>query len=376
MTNIFSYIHIPFCELKCKYCRFASLWVSQDSKIDIYVNKLILEIKKSSFKKRILNSIYFWGWTPSVLKKHHLEKIINTLKDKYDFSNNIEITLESTPNNVTKDNLEIWNNIWINRLSLWIQTLNKKALDEINRWNKWDIELALENIKNYSKIDNISLDFIIWLPYVYNGEILENIRYILEQYDFVKHISVYMLEEYYNPDKIVETKYDKVTYPSDWKKIWLEEKEYLKEYSDIKKYLLNNWFNNYEISNFWLDNYECKHNKSYWKHSEVHAFWLWASWLNIDEKGDYIRYMNSDNFEWYYSWEKVFEDKMSESDLFIEKVMFGLRTTWLEKDIYDNLDQEKLNYFIKNWYLKKESEKIGLTDSWVLVLDHILSEVI
>jgi hypothetical protein len=57
------------------------------------------------------------------------------------------------------------------------------------------------------------------LPYVTKGEILDNIKFVLNKYDFVKHISVYMLEEYYNPDKIIETKYDNVTYPKDWDRL-------------------------------------------------------------------------------------------------------------------------------------------------------------
>jgi hypothetical protein len=41
----------------------------------------------------------------------------------------------------------------------------------------------------------------------------------LGKYDFVKHISNYMLEEYYSADKIIETKYDNITYPKDWNKL-------------------------------------------------------------------------------------------------------------------------------------------------------------
>jgi len=392
VNNKFCYIHIPFCELKCKYCRFASIWISQKLKIDFYIKNLIYEIKKSSFQKGILNSIYFWGWTPSILEKNHLESIIFELKNKYVFHENIEITLESTPNNVTKENLKIWNDIWINRLSIWIQTLNEKSLKEINRGNKWDINLCFENLKKFPHLtspkgrgieQNISLDFIIWLPYVKKWEILENIKYIFKNYDFIKHISVYMLEEYYNPDKIIETKYDNIIYPNDWNKLWISDEDYLNEYSNIKIFLISKWFNNYEISNFWLKGFECKHNKAYWNHWEIYAFWLWAWWL-VKKNWDYYRYLNSDNFKDYYEWKKIFENKLTKNDLFLEKVMFGLRTKWLEKDIYEKLDQDKINYFIENNYMQKNppfkkggiGENLVLTDSWILVMDYILSEIV
>jgi len=59
-----------------------------------------------------------------------------------------------------------------------------------------------------------------------------------------------MLEDYYSADKIIETKYDNITYPEDWEKQGIKEEEYLDEYSSIKKYLIANNFNNYEISNY------------------------------------------------------------------------------------------------------------------------------
>jgi len=389
-NEIYSYIHIPFCELKCKYCRFASVWSLQKLKVDFYVKKLLNEIKKSSFQKGILNSIYFWWWTPSVLSESQLKDIIYEFKKKYIFLNDIEITLESTPNNITEENLIIWNKLWINRLSIWIETLNQKSLDEINRWNKGDISKCFENLNNFyltdfqdikkenniiNKFDNISLDFIIWLPYVKSWEILDNIKYILNKYEFIKHISVYMLEEYYNPDKIIETKFDNIVYPNNWDKLWIKQEDFLEEYSSIKKYLIKNGFNNYEISNFWKKWYECNHNISYWNHKQVHAFWMWA-WGLIKEDNKYIRYLNADNFKDYYSDKKIFENKLKKNDIFLEKLMFDLRTSWLEKDIYQKLDLKKIDYFIENWYLIKKFEKIILSDSWILLMDYILGEII
>jgi len=389
------YIHIPFCDLKCNYCRFASIWTLQQKKIDFYIANLIKEIKNSTFQSGILNTIYFWWGTPSVLSNKNLSDIFKILKEKYKFSKNIEISLESTPNNITKNNLEIWGKLWINRISMWIQTLNEKSLEKINRWNKWDIIKALNNIQESIKTGypqgaplqkNFSIDFIIWLPYVKPWEILENIKYILEKYNFVKHISVYMLEDYYSADKIIETKYDNITYPDDWWEEGIKEEEYLQEYSSIKKYLIEKWFNNYEISNYWkIDHphpllnkegrdYRCKHNIWYWNHKEILAFWLGAFGLThpqplpckegSNNEKQLSRYANSDNFKDYYAWKKLFENKLDEEDIFLEKVMFQLRTSWIKKEIYKKLDNKKINYFIENKYLEKKSNKIILLDKW------------
>ncbi len=390
MKNNFCYIHIPFCSSKCKYCRFASFWNSELLKINLYVEKLVDEINKSSYSldNNKLHSIYFWWGTPSVLSINQLEKIINTIKNKHELDEKIEINIEATPITVTKENIEWWIKSWVNRISIWVQSLNTDTLKEIWRWEKWDIIQALENIKDIflplpkgvpegGGIINISVDFIIWLPHAQKWEIKKDIEYILDNYDFINHISVYMLEEYYdkweafNEEGNLDSKFQNVVYPNDWKNIWISEDDYLWEYIEIKEYLKNRWFNSYEISNFAREWYECKHNMSYWNHSNVIWFGLWAhSFVNN------IRFSNSEEFVHYYSWITNDLEVLSVDDLFIEKIMFWLRTSWLDKEIYEKLEYNKLLQFENDWLLYLEDDVLKLTDRWVMFLDYILRELI
>lgn len=364
---MFLYIHIPFCENKCKYCRFASIWIIQEEKISKYINKLLFDINNFDKKINRLSSIYFWWWTPSILNINQLEIIINSLKNKFWFELNIEITLESTPNKITKESLIWWKNIWINRFSIWVQTLNNDSLIEIWRGNKWNIIDALKNIETSFQLSFlgekkqeqivISLDFIIWLPYVKVWGVKKDIEFILNNYDFVKHISVYVLEEYY--------------YPWKWKNISIKDIEYLWEYIEVKNFLEEKWFNRYEISNFAKVWFECIHNKAYWNHSELIAFWLWAHWFI-----NWIRFSYPDNFKSFYNLEINFEDPLNNEDIFLENIMFWLRTRWLSKEIFKKLNTKKIQEFIDSWYLKLEENLLKLEDSWVLVLDYILREII
>ncbi len=376
MNKTYCYIHIPFCESKCKYCRFSSIWSIQKLQIEKYVNHLCCEIELSNFgNSNLLGSIYFWWWTPSTLNNKQIADILKSLKSKYTFDKNIEISLESTPQNIKMENLLHWENLWINRISIWIQSLNNKALKEIWRKSKEEIINSLNIINTFLlKINReivISIDFIIWLPYVKKWWVLEDIKFILNKYKFINHISVYMLEDYYEKSEDTNSSYEKITYPNSWQNLWISEKYYLWEYSEIKKYLEWKSFYAYEVSNFSKFNKECKHNKAYWNHSNILAYWLWANGF-IDN----IRYKNSDKFQEYYKWEWIFKEKISKNDLFLEKVMFQLRTSWLEKDIYSKLNQEKIKYFIQEKLLKKDSWKIILTNKWILLLDYIIRELL
>ncbi len=369
---MFSYIHIPFCESKCKYCRFASLGSINKILVHKYLAHLVADIK--NFKRPVknadlLNSVYFWGWTPSILEITQLSEILETLQKKFWFKKNIEITLETTPKNITSKNLLSWKILGINRISMGIQTLNNTALKEIKRDPKETIFSALEHLKN-SKIENISVDFIIWLPYVEPWETLQDIKYILENYDFIKHISVYMLEDYYvwNEDDSI---FEKITYPENWKNLWLEEEFFSKEYSEIKAYLEKSWFYRYELSNFSKSGYECKHNKSYWDHSENVGFWLGShSFVNN------TRYAYKDDFLWYYKWELEYEEHLNEREIFLEEVMFWMRTKWLSKEIYAKFNQEKINNFLQMWYINIENDILSINDANIPIMDRIISEII
>ncbi len=388
-----SYVHIPFCDRKCKYCRFASLWKVQNLFIKKYLSFLLKEIKNYSGKKNKLKTIYFGGWTPSTLDYAGLEKIITCLKNKFNIKKNAEITLETTPDKVDLKNLISWEKIWINRVSIWIQTLNKKSLKEISRWNNKTIFECLDEIKNYinkktadnslSKkekkyINNFSLDFIIWLPYTKKWETKKNIEKILKKYNFIKHISVYLLEDYLEIRKEIEEKnnFEKITYPKSWKKNSLKEKEYLGEYLEVQKFLKNKWFCKYEISNFSKKGFECKHNKGYWKHKKTVWFWLSASGFVKNSKWKLLRYSNSSNFTEYYS--KKLEEKyfLKKEDIFLEKVMFWLRTSWIKKNIYKKLNLKKIKDFINLWFLEKKQKKLILKNKWILVLDYIIKEIL
>lgn len=370
---MFSYIHIPFCDSKCKFCRFASVGSIDKVLVKRYLSHLIQDIK--DFKKPVenagfLKSVYFWWWTPAILEIKDLENILSTLKQKIYFKKNIEITLETTPRNVTLENINWWESLGINRLSMWIQTLNNKSLKEIKRDDRNYIFSALENLK-HTKIKNISVDFIIWLPFVKKWETLKDIIYVLNNYKFIKHISVYMLEDFYDVNIYDNAKFEKIIYPNNWKDIWIKEESYLKEYLEIKNYLESLWFNRYELSNFSKKWFECRHNKSYWNHSEVVWFWLWSHsfiWKN--------RYAYKDDFLWYYQKKLAYNDLLSKKDIFIEKIMLWFRTKWITKTLAKKLNQDKLNDFLKTKVLEIKDKKISIKDNYITLIDKIILELI
>lgn len=370
------YIHIPFCTSKCKYCRFASFSGISKLQIENYIRFLCSEIETFDTQKtKQLDTLYFWWGTPSTLNIDQFKKIFTTLKHTFIFSKDIEITIESTPEMIHQESLIWWNKLWINRISIWIQTLNQKSLDEISRSQKWNILKSLDILQDFfdSHGDNtaINLDFIIWLPFVSKWEIVENIDFLLKKYDCISSFSVYMLEAYYEIPEEKDSRFENIVYPNTWKQSWLWEQYFLEEYKSIKYFLQEKWFHRYEISNFAKKWYECKHNLWYWSHKETIAFWLGAFWFL-----EHTRFSNSENFLNYYAGKDRAVEHLTEKEIFLETVMFWLRTTGLQKDVWKKLNQKKVAYFIENKLLKKDNDILQMEDNWVLLLDYIIKEII
>lgn len=191
---------------------------------------------ESDIQQEKLKSVYFGGGTPTTLTPVQIDKILQSLKKRFGFEEDIEINLETTPENVTRESMQAWKNIGVNRISMGIQSLNDRALSEIKRQGSQEIFRAL-GVLQEGIIENISVDFIIGLPFVEKGELLKYIQQILRKYTVIQHVSVYMLEDYYEVPDEKDSKFQNVVYPVNWSKDGITEEAFLDEYLSIRKYL-------------------------------------------------------------------------------------------------------------------------------------------
>ncbi|MGN0513945.1 MAG: coproporphyrinogen dehydrogenase HemZ [Lachnospiraceae bacterium] len=175
------YIGIPFCPTTCLYCSFTSypigLW---KKRTDEYVDALLKEMDFTSktFGKKMPDTVYFGGGTPTTLEAYQLDKILTALEDKFDLSGIRELTVEAgRPDSVTKEKLEVLKKHNVSRISINPQTMNQKTLDLIGRRH------TVEQVKDAFYMardlgfDNINMDLIVGLP----GETIDDVRYTMEE---------------------------------------------------------------------------------------------------------------------------------------------------------------------------------------------------
>ena len=269
-----TYIHIPFCKSKCKYCSFVST-ENLDKKTG-YLYSLLKEIDYY-YEDNHLDTLYFGGGTPSVMGLDELEKIVK----KFNFNENTEVTIELNPNDITEEYANGLKSLGFNRVSIGAQSFNDEILKYIGRRHSSDeIYRSVEIIKN-AGFENISLDLIYGLPNQTVKDFEKDLNNIVST--GVKHISLYGL-------KIDEGCYFYNNPPENIPDEDIQADMYLL----AGELTSENGFNHYEISNYSKPDYESKHNSNYWRAGEYYGFGLSAHGYK-----DGIRYANTSDLSEY-----------------------------------------------------------------------------
>ena len=237
------YIHVPFCEKICVYCDFHKE-MATFSKQSNYVDALIKEIQMHQDKLHHIQTIFIGGGTPSSLSLDLQEKILSQISQTIDINHVIEYSIESNPNDITKEMVTLWKRYGINRVSVGVQTFNDTQLAFLNRSHRQeDIDSAIQLLKE-NGITNISIDLIFSLINQTIADIKNDIHHFLLL--DIDHVSYYSL--------ILEEK-TKLMYLYDKKMIELNSEDIESDmYHLIIDTLASNGYKQYEISNFTRNN--------------------------------------------------------------------------------------------------------------------------
>lgn len=322
-----------------------------------------------------ISSVYFGGGTPSILNYHQLEEILKTVKHKFRLETEAEITLEANPDDITRENLEAWLNMGFNRLSLGIQSFNEEELRWMNRaHHAWQSLSSLELIKA-SGITNYSIDLIYGSNLQPNNQLLKNLD-IINNYR-VPHISCYGLtvEPKTKLQHLIET----------GKELLPDEQLQARQFLLIMKWMRENGYEHYEVSNYALPGKRSRHNSSYWQGLSYYGFGPSAHGYD----GNKVRRWNiSNNSQYIKSIEQgIIPSQMEELSLtqqMNEYVMTSLRT--LEGISLQKMEESwgiehrqrlesSCEEFIITKKLIKKNAHLFLTDEGMLMADGMASDL-
>lgn len=248
------YIHIPFCRKACHYCNFH--FSTQTQHINAFVEALLIEIElRGNYISSPIQTIYFGGGTPSLLSAEQIITIVQKLQTNFDLTQLEEFTLEANPDDISSDNLLLWKNMGVNRLSLGIQSFQNEALAWMNRAHEVNQSHQAIQMAQDAGFNNISIDLIYGTPHYTKAHLLADLK-IIEEYK-IPHVSCYALT--------VEEKTALHSMIEKGKMQNVATEVQAEHFEIIVDYLNNIGFEHYEISNFAKPGNRSKHNSSYWK---------------------------------------------------------------------------------------------------------------
>ncbi|MCL6583863.1 MAG: radical SAM protein [bacterium] len=126
------YVHIPFCERLCPYCSF-NRYPFEESLARSYFSALREELKIYRQKGYDCTGLYIGGGTPTIMMDE-LEKTLALIRSLYSIR---EVSVETNPNHLTQERLEVLKSLGINRLSVGVQSFNDQILRSVDRYEKY-----------------------------------------------------------------------------------------------------------------------------------------------------------------------------------------------------------------------------------------------
>lgn len=368
------YIHIPFCIRKCHYCDFYKESGTAGKKA--FLTALIEEIglQKNYLGNFTVDTIYFGGGTPSVLKRMELESILQILFQTFKVDSVAEITFEANPDDLSQPYLDDLAATSVNRLSIGIQSFNAEVLRLLYRRHSAGQAIEAIQMARNSGFRNLSIDLMYGIPSMSRSEWQKSVETALSLEP--EHISAYHLG--IEPG----TQFGRLKKQGVLKEI--DEEESLGQYSYLTESMKQAGYQHYEISNFCREGYESRHNTSYWKNipylglgPSAHSFNGKQRQWNVSSISRYNQSLNNRVIP--------FEtEDLNKKDTFNEYLMTNLRTKW-------GVDIDYLRESYPDWMfsrfvnqIKEESLRIHLIieggnirikpESW-FVSDHLISEL-
>lgn len=92
------YVHVPFCQARCKFCEYVVLDKPGEDDADIYVEHLLQEIEmyRGIIGDKPIVGYDLGGGTPSYLSVENLTKITESIK-KFNLADGMYLSVETTP---------------------------------------------------------------------------------------------------------------------------------------------------------------------------------------------------------------------------------------------------------------------------------------
>ena len=168
--DISVYVGIPFCPTRCAYCSFVSRTIGKKTELlDPYLSALEREIRITAdlMKKsgKHLRTLYIGGGTPTTLSTPQMIRLLDALRESFDFGRCIEFTVEGgRPDTLDAEKLRAIREHGADRMSINPQTMEDHVLRACGRPHKAEDVVRAYHEAVDAGFTAINMDLIAGLP--------------------------------------------------------------------------------------------------------------------------------------------------------------------------------------------------------------------
>jgi oxygen-independent coproporphyrinogen-3 oxidase len=251
------YVHIPFCFHKCHYCDFYSITGQSPERMSRFVDLLLTEARTwthADSPRPRPRTVFFGGGTPTLLPLEEMRRLLNGLRELYDFSECNEWTIEANPATVTAEYCRMLRENGVTRMSFGAQSFDRAELLMLERHHDPRDVAESAAMARAAGIGRLNVDLI----YAICGQTIESWSRSLESAIALgtEHLSCYGLT--FEPNTpLTMRKRQGLVRP-------VEEQTELDMLAHTRRRLSAAGLPAYEISNYAKPGAACRHNLLYW----------------------------------------------------------------------------------------------------------------
>lgn len=361
-----AYVHIPFCRRRCFYCDFPVSVVGDrlrgenSGTISQYVEALCQEINITPTTNQPLETIFFGGGTPSLLAVTQLQKILDTLEQRFGIATGVEISMEVDPGTFDLALLAGYQSLGVNRVSLGVQALQAELLKVAGRSHSVEDIFASVELIHQVAIPEFSIDLISGLPHQSLDQWQDSLNQAIKIAP--THISIY--------DLTIEPRTPFGRYYQSGANPLPTDETTVKMYQLAQQILTSAGYQHYEISNYAQTGHQCRHNRVYWENRPYYGFGMGAA-SYVEGKRFTRPRTTKEYYQWVQSGAVVDCEVTPPEEMLLETLMLGLRLAEgvNVRSLSGKFGQHQINkinkclqpYFIKGW-VKVVGERLRLSD--------------
>ncbi len=163
------YVHVPFCHELCWYCGCNTQVGRHQNTFETYTDLVCREIDLAAAHLSLrpqAAAVHWGGGTPSSIGPARMARIMDKLREHFDFLPNAEIAVEMDPRVISgEDIVTLTRDMGVNRTSIGVQDFDAGVQKAVNRVQPYD--LVADTVKNLRAggITDLNLDLMYGLPF-------------------------------------------------------------------------------------------------------------------------------------------------------------------------------------------------------------------